>query len=138
MTFDDYQESTMKTAVYRDTISDLLEPIVSALGEHDIGEPTYEALHTIQSTLRRDYVGLGLGEAGEFQNKLKKVLRDGKGLLTDESRKKMGEELGGLLWYVAQCASELGLSLDEIAEENIRILKSRKERGVLQGSGDNR
>jgi len=136
MTFDDYQESTMKTAVYRDTISDLLEPIVHYMPEN--GREAYEALQTVQDTLRRDYVGLGLGEAGEFQNKLKKVLRDGKGQLTDESRKKMGEELGGLLWYVAQCASELGLSLDAIAEENIRILKSRKERGVLQGSGDNR
>ena len=85
------------------------------------------------------YPSLGLaGEAGEQANKVKKILRDDKGVVTKEKKKEIGKEIGGVLWYAANLASDLGLNLDEIARENIEILNSRKERGVLQGSGDNR
>jgi len=50
----------------------------------------------------------------------------------------MSKELGDVLWYVAQLASELGLELDEIAAQNLEKLFSRQERGVLSGSGDDR
>jgi NTP pyrophosphatase (non-canonical NTP hydrolase) len=50
----------------------------------------------------------------------------------------MAKELGDVLWYVAQLASELELDLDEIAEENLQKLLSRQRRGVLSGSGDDR
>ena len=43
-----------------------------------------------------------------------------------------------MLWYVAQLATEAGLDLDEIAEDNLAKLLSRRDRGVLQGSGDAR
>ena len=43
-----------------------------------------------------------------------------------------------LLWYLAQVATELNLSLDEIAEYNIEKLIDRLERGKIQGDGDNR
>jgi NTP pyrophosphatase (non-canonical NTP hydrolase) len=43
-----------------------------------------------------------------------------------------------VLWYVAQIATELGLDLNEIAEQNLEKLLSRKQRGVLSGSGDER
>jgi NTP pyrophosphatase (non-canonical NTP hydrolase) len=43
-----------------------------------------------------------------------------------------------VLWYIANLAVELGLDMDGIARKNIAKLKSRKERGVLHGSGDNR
>jgi len=43
-----------------------------------------------------------------------------------------------VLWYVAMLANELRLDLSYIAEANLEKLGSRKERGVLQGSGDNR
>ena len=43
-----------------------------------------------------------------------------------------------MLWYAAQLATEAGLDLDEIAEDNLAKLLSRQERGVLQGSGDAR
>ena len=48
------------------------------------------------------------------------------------------KELGDVLWYLANLANDLGYSLSEIAENNIEKLESRKERGVIQGSGDNR
>jgi NTP pyrophosphatase (non-canonical NTP hydrolase) len=50
----------------------------------------------------------------------------------------MSKELGDVLWYVAQIASELGLDLDEIARANLEKLLSRQHRGVLSGSGDER
>lgn len=84
------------------------------------------------------YVGLGLGESGETQGKIKKILRDDNGIVSQEKRKDIKKELGDQLWYIAQTATELGLNLNDVAEENINKLQSRKERGVLTGSGDNR
>ncbi len=85
------------------------------------------------------YPALGLGgEVGEVLNKIKKIMRDHDGVINDEHRKDLKKELGDVLWYVAATASELGLDLDEVAQANIDKLYSRKERGVLGGSGDDR
>jgi len=85
------------------------------------------------------YPALGLaGEAGEFADHAKKVIRDDGGEVTPERREAMAKELGDVLWYVAQLASELGLELEQIAQENLDKLRSRMERGVLSGSGDER
>ena len=85
------------------------------------------------------YPALGLcGEAGEAAEKVKKAIRDDGGPLTPARREALAAELGDVLWYLAQLATEAGLDLDEIAEENLHKLLSRRERGVLQGSGDRR
>lgn len=85
------------------------------------------------------YPALGLaGEVGEVCNKIKKIYRDDDGHMTDEQREGIAKELGDCLWYFAQLATDLGVSLDVIARGNIAKLSSRKERGVLGGSGDNR
>ncbi len=85
------------------------------------------------------YPTLGLcGEAGEVAEKVKKMLRDDAGLLTAERRAALGAELGDVLWYVAQVATEAGLELDAIAADNLAKLRSRAERGALPGSGDER
>jgi NTP pyrophosphatase (non-canonical NTP hydrolase) len=85
------------------------------------------------------YPALGLaGEAGEVAEHAKKIVRDDGGTVGPERRAAIAKELGDVLWYVAQLASELELSLDEIAEENLRKLRSRQRRGVLSGSGDDR
>ena len=68
----------------------------------------------------------------------KKVIRDDGGLVTAERREAMAKELGDVLWYVSQVASELGLELEEIAQQNLSKLLSRQRRGVLSGSGDER
>jgi len=85
------------------------------------------------------YPALGLaGEAGEVAEHVKKTLRDDGGAVGAERRAAMAKELGDVLWYVAQLASELELDLDEIASENLEKLRSRQRRGVLSGSGDDR
>ena len=85
------------------------------------------------------YPALGLGgEVGEVLNKVKKIMRDHDGKITDEYREILKKELGDVLWYVAALASELGLKLEEVARLNLEKLASRKERGTLGGDGDNR
>jgi len=85
------------------------------------------------------YPTLGLcGEAGEVAEKIKKMIRDDDGVLTDERRAALAKELGDVLWYLAQIATEAGLELDAIAAANIEKLVSRRRRNVLQGSGDDR
>lgn len=108
MDFDDYQAAAKRTALY---------------GEKN----------------RITYPALGLAsEAGEVAGKVKKVLRDREGEFGDEQIKAIGDELGDVLWYVAILAADLGLSLDRIAEANVEKLRSRMERGVVGGDGDQR
>ena len=110
LSFDEYQNSTADTAIY----------------------PGQGQLIGLL------YVGLGLGEAGEVQGKIKKVLRDGGGVITPERQAVIAKELGDVMWYVSQTATELGLKLGDIAGANLSKLASRQERGVLGGDGDNR
>lgn len=87
-----------------------------------------------------EYITLGLtGEAGEIANKVKKLIRDGADKETLEQKKiEIGYELGDVLWYCAMLAREVDINLGHIMEKNIEKLHSRKERGTLGGSGDNR
>jgi len=85
------------------------------------------------------YPTLGLaGEAGEFANKVKKIQRDVAGEMSEEIRQSLVEELGDVLWYVSQLSSEIGATLEQVAERNIEKLASRKVREALHGSGDHR
>jgi NTP pyrophosphatase (non-canonical NTP hydrolase) len=85
------------------------------------------------------YPVLGLtNEAGEVAGKVKKIFRDKNGVIGEAEREMLKAELGDVLWYLTQTATELNLSLDEIAEHNLSKLFSRLERGAIQGDGDNR
>lgn len=109
MTFEEYQKKSRETAIYPDKGKNFIYPT------------------------------LGLaGEAGEIAEKIKKVLRDKNGVIDEETRKEISKELGDVLWYLSQLATEVELSLEEIAALNISKLQSRKDRGQLHGTGDNR
>lgn len=85
------------------------------------------------------YPALGLGnEAGEVLGKIKKVLRDNNGVFDEENTKKIGDEIGDVLWYMAALCRDLNLNLEDIAIKNIAKLQDRKARNVIHGSGDNR
>ena len=86
-----------------------------------------------------EYCTLGLaGEAGEVANKVKKIIRDSNGVINEETKKILQSELGDVYWYLARLGDELNLKSSSIIEENVIKLSSRFERGVIQGSGDNR
>lgn len=85
------------------------------------------------------YPTLGLcGEAGEVADKVKKVIRDRDGAFTPEVIAALQLELGDVLWYVAQLATELGLDLEQVARANLEKLASRAARNVISGDGDQR
>lgn len=80
------------------------------------------------------YCALGLvGEAGEVSEKIKKWHRDG---VLD--RLAVALECGDVLYYLTRIANSMGYTLAQIEELNRDKLTSRKQRGVIHGSGDNR
>lgn len=107
--YGDYQKASRKTAMEVDT-------------SHPVVYPT---------------LGL-LNEAGELAGKIKKVLRDKGGKISKGEVKRLKGELGDVLWYFTQVCTELGLTLEEVAESNLDKLFDRQKRGVLQGEGDER
>jgi NTP pyrophosphatase (non-canonical NTP hydrolase) len=109
MKFSEYQEKSRVTALYPDKDNNFIYPTLGLVGE-----------------------------SGEIAEKIKKVLRDDSGKLSNEKKQEIGKELGDVLWYISQLTTELGMNLDEIAEGNIKKLYSRLDRGVIGGSGDNR
>jgi len=109
MTFNEYQEKTRKSAIYPD------------LG-HNLIYPT---------------IGLA-GETGEVAEKIKKIIRDRGGLVSESDRLEISKELGDVLWYLAQISSELGLEFETVANGNLEKISSRQERDCLHGQGDNR
>ena len=83
------------------------------------------------------YPTLGLvNEAGEVAGKIKKVFRDKSGEISAETTEALKAELGDVLWYLAQIATELGVGLDEVASANLTKLFDRLERGKIRGEGD--
>jgi NTP pyrophosphatase (non-canonical NTP hydrolase) len=82
---------------------------------------------------------LGLvGESGEVAEKFKKIIRDKQGQLTEEDKAEIIKELGDILWYITTTAHLLGSDLETVAKRNNEKLLSRKARGKISGSGDNR
>ena len=78
---------------------------------------------------------LGLfGETGEVAEKVKKSGRDGNIIDKDE----IGKELGDVLYYLTRIAEYFDLTLEEVAEMNIKKLADRQKRNKISGSGDNR
>jgi len=97
---------------------------------------TWNLVHTDAPIV---YPTLGLvNEAGELAGKVKKIFRDKEGVISEEDRQALKYELGDVLWYMAQIATELDLDLQEVAEANIEKLFSRLERGKIKGEGDYR
>ncbi len=109
MEFNDYQRESRKTALYPEVGSNAIYPTLGLVGE-----------------------------AGEVADKVKKILRDNKGVFDKDRKDAIKFELGDVLWYISQLSSELGYELDEIASSNLQKLRDRKARGKINGSGDTR
>lgn len=113
MTFDEYQKKALTTA-YTDPkyVDSLMDQTIWAMGV--------------------------AGEAGEVVEKWKKIVAYKGGKITDEERSELGKELADVVWYIAVMANSLGLSFEDIMQQNVRKLADRKKRGVIKGQGDNR
>ena len=109
MTFDEYQEKSRETAVYPDQGSNFVYPTLGLVGE-----------------------------AGEVAEKVKKIIRDNGGELDEEHKEALAKELGDVLWYLSQLATELKVSLNDVADINIKKLQDRHQRDAIKGSGDDR
>jgi len=110
MKFDEYQKEAIKTALNQDT----------------------EFLTLMYRTL-----GL-VGEAGEVAEKVKKILRDKGGEVSEADKQEIIKEMGDVMWYLQALADYLEIPLSQVAEVNLAKIHSRKTRGVTKGSGDNR
>lgn len=98
-----------------------------------------EKTNTVTGEFALYYATLGLvGEAGEIANKVKKIIRDDNGKITQEKKDDLSKELGDVMWYIARTCNELELSLDNVMQQNIEKLLTRLEKNTIQGEGDNR
>lgn len=79
-----------------------------------------------------------VGEAGEVAEKYKKIIRDKKGIISEEDREALVKELGDVLWYTAVLAYYLDESFDSLAKKNLDKLADRNKRNLIGGKGDNR
>lgn len=111
MTFDEYQAAAVTTAL-KSSDDPLLQNSIWVMGI--------------------------AGEAGEVVEKWKKAVAYRQGKFSDEEFADFKKEFADVIWYVAVLADSLGLSLDELMQANLDKLASRKQRGVIKGSGDNR
>ena len=85
------------------------------------------------------YPVMGLSEeAGEVSGKFAKAVRDANGIIDGERREAIKKELGDVCWFVAEIATILDLKLEDVMQGNLDKLASRKARGLIHGSGDNR
>lgn len=93
-----------------------------------------------------------IGEMGEFASKLAKAIRKGEAMIdcnqlitecgsnamTKQELHDLKAEAGDIAWQLAGLCKVMGWSLEEVCQENLAKLASRKQRGVIDGSGDNR
>jgi NTP pyrophosphatase (non-canonical NTP hydrolase) len=109
MDFNEYQNKARQTAIYPDKDNNFIYPTLGLVGE-----------------------------AGEVAEKMKKVIRDDAGIISEEKRTEIVKELGDVMWYIANLAKELNVDLEDVALANLEKLQSRQQRNQLHGSGDNR
>lgn len=112
---------------------------MTSIAPPDVGMNMYqnEALQTCIYDRNKafEYLVSGLcSEAGEVAGKFAKHWRGDKKLVYQD----IADELGDVLWFIAVISKEMGIPLSDVANANMYKLASRKERGVLQGDGDNR
>lgn len=79
------------------------------------------------------YATLGLaGESGEVAEQVKKTWRNDNCEVTPEREDAIEDELGDVLWYVAQMCNELGLDMSSVAKRNIKKLQDRAQEDRLK------
>jgi len=113
MTMNEYQEKAQSTAMYPGMGENLCYPAMKLAGE-----------------------------AGEYCDKVGKRWRNTGSMssrgMTPTEIEDYVKELGDTLWYITASARELGVTLEQVAELNLKKLADRQARGVIKSEGDNR
>lgn len=136
LTFSEYQEKAHTLAIYDGWQKRFNETHHQVLSENPILK---EDINSVFNMLHIAYTLFGLsGEVGELLGKMKKIIRDDIGDITPNKVNEMSKELGDTMWYQSEFAKLLDLDMGGVAQQNLDKLFSRKDRGVLGGSGDNR
>lgn len=120
----------------------------------ELNEYQKRAMETcMESSKNFTYMSYGLmAEVGEIADKIAKWRRkgiariDSNHLVFNTSDKGVARqymlelmaEVGDCLWFVSGLSDVCGFSLQEVSDMNLEKLHSRQERGVIDGSGDNR
>jgi len=115
LSFNEYAETAMNTAVYQGS---LLYPVMGLVSEAG------EVADKVKKYFR-DYDREVVCDDAEMD-------------INAETRMEIAKELGDVLWYLTAVATDIGYDLDEIAYLNMEKLDSRYQRNALKGSGDNR
>ncbi len=87
-----------------------------------------------------EYLVLGLAsEAGEVAGVWKRVLRqDNPEEHAQETREKMIQELGDVLWYVTALCLQNDITLEDLIAINTEKLSKRLVNNTIKGKGDER
>jgi len=122
LTLDQYQESAMRTCMPScENFSYMMLNLVGEVGE---------LASKVAKDLRRGDVVLG-----RIDNDLAPLMPFDAWLDRDEEYQK---EAGDILWQLAGLCHVMGWKLNAIGVQNLAKLASRKQRGVIDGDGDNR
>lgn len=93
-----------------------------------------------------------MAEIGEIADKVAKWKRKGIAKIVDDNLvfntsdenevrtylTELMREVGDVMWFVSGLCSVCGYNLNDVGDMNLDKLHSRQERGVIDGSGDNR
>lgn len=155
--FDAYQAFTTTTALYPPEVglaytttglcgeaAEVAGKVQAFINKHLMiseslaGDDKLKNTHTLNDMLKH------VATKGEELEKFKKAVRKSEKKLlnlkslSEQEKLELAKEAGDALWYIAQLSRNLGIPMSEIAKMNVMKLSSRKERGTLHGSGDNR
>lgn len=96
---------------------------------------SYQAMSARTSGTGLEISIMGLcGEAGEVADLYKKWIGHGH----PPDREKLVKELGDVLWYLSDLASKAGISLQEVANKNVKKLMRRYPEGFSTERSINR
>lgn len=148
-TLDDYQREAFRTAIFPAEIGPLYcsMGVLGEAGELASVMKDYYASVVDDTKITSDFRLIlnalhTATEACKEVERLKKLAR--KGLLalpelpplTDEIRARARSEQGDCLWYQAGTAEVTGNKLSNIAQQNIRKLRERRDAGVISSQGE--
>ena len=127
MTLEEYQKQAMTTCMASsENFSYMFLNLVGEVGEF---------ASKIAKLIRKEVMYIGENNS---QNKLLVKSNDIDGCTSIKIKRELKKEAGDILWQLSGLCDVMGWSLEEVAQQNLDKLASRKERNVIDGSGDNR